>query len=48
MLRRRENKPYIQIALDLINLHRALKIAEEAIKGGVEWIEAGTPLIKSE
>ena len=48
MLRRRENKPYIQIALDLINLHRALQIAEEAVKGGVEWIEAGTPLIKSE
>ena len=48
MLRRRENKPYVQIALDLVNLHRALQIAEEAVKGGVEWIEAGTPLIKSE
>ncbi|MHA2087622.1 MAG: orotidine 5'-phosphate decarboxylase / HUMPS family protein [Promethearchaeota archaeon] len=48
MLRKRENKPFIQIALDVINLHRALQIAEEAIKGGVDWIEAGTPLIKSE
>lgn len=48
MLRKREDKPYLQIALDLINLHRALQIAEEAIKGGIEWIEAGTPLIKSE
>ena len=48
MLRKRENKPFLQIALDLINLHRALQIAEEAVKGGVEWIEAGTPLIKSE
>ncbi|MFX1487947.1 MAG: orotidine 5'-phosphate decarboxylase / HUMPS family protein [Promethearchaeota archaeon] len=48
MLRKRANKPYLQIALDLVNLHRALQIAEEAVKGGVEWIEAGTPLIKSE
>ena len=47
MLRKRE-EPYLQIALDLINTHRALQIAEEAIKGGVDWIEAGTPLIKSE
>ena len=47
MLRKRE-EPYLQIALDVINTHRALQIAEEAIKGGVDWIEAGTPLIKSE
>jgi len=43
-----KNKPFLQIAQDLINLHRALQIAEEAVKGGVEWIEVGTPLIKSE
>ncbi|TXT60667.1 MAG: 3-hexulose-6-phosphate synthase [Promethearchaeota archaeon] len=48
MIRKRENEPYLQIALDLVNLHRALQIAEEAVEGGVEWIEAGTPLIKSE
>ncbi|MFW9864843.1 MAG: orotidine 5'-phosphate decarboxylase / HUMPS family protein [Candidatus Thorarchaeota archaeon] len=48
MLRKRTNKPFLQIALDLVNLHRALQIAEEAVKGGVEWIEVGTPLIKSE
>lgn len=48
MIRKKENEPFLQIALDLVNLHRALKIAEEAVKGGVEWIEAGTPLIKSE
>ncbi|MBY8982187.1 MAG: orotidine 5'-phosphate decarboxylase [Candidatus Lokiarchaeota archaeon] len=47
-MRKKENEPFLQIALDLVNLHRALKIAEEAVKGGVEWIEAGTPLIKSE
>lgn len=45
---RKNNAPVLQIALDLVNLHRALQIAEEAIKGGVNWIEAGTPLIKSE
>ena len=41
-------KPVLQVALDFVNLNRALKCAEEAVKGGVDWIEAGTPLIKSE
>jgi 3-hexulose-6-phosphate synthase/6-phospho-3-hexuloisomerase len=41
-------KPVIQIALDFINLSRALKVAQEAVEGGVDWLEAGTPLIKSE
>lgn len=48
MIRKRENDPFLQIALDLVNQHRALQIAEEAVEGGVEWIEAGTPLIKAE
>jgi len=38
----------LQVALDLLNEHRAIKIAQESIKGGADWIEAGTPLIKSE
>ncbi|MEF8847754.1 MAG: 3-hexulose-6-phosphate synthase [Candidatus Thermoplasmatota archaeon] len=38
----------LQVALDLLNGHRAMKIAEESIQGGADWIEAGTPLIKSE
>lgn len=42
------DKPILQVALDVINLHRALQIAKEAVEGGVDWIEAGTPLIKSE
>ena len=41
-------KPILQIALDFINLSRALKVAEEAVAGGADWLEAGTPLIKSE
>jgi len=41
-------KPVIQVALDLVNGDRALTIAADAVKGGADWIEAGTPLIKSE
>jgi len=40
-------KPILQVALDFINLPRALKLAGEALDGGADWIEAGTPLIKS-
>ncbi len=38
----------LQLALDLLDLERALRIAEAAVPAGVDWIEAGTPLIKSE
>lgn len=41
-------KPVLQVALDLVHGHRALEIATEAVRGGADWIEAGTPLIKSE
>ncbi len=49
--------PPVQVALDLIDLPRAVKIAQEAVKGILDetggdiskaWVEAGTPLIKSE
>ncbi len=36
------------MALDLLELDRSIQIAREAIAGGADWIEAGTPLIKSE
>lgn len=39
--------PVLQIALDELNLDRAIGYAREAVAGGVQWIEAGTPLIKS-
>ena len=38
----------IQVALDVADLERALQIARESVAGGAEWLEAGTPLIKSE
>ena len=41
-------KPVLQLALDFVDLPRALLVAEEAVAGGADWLEAGTPLIKSE
>jgi len=41
-------RPVLQVALDLMHLKRALEIAKEALDGGADWIEAGTPLLKSE
>ncbi len=40
--------PILQVALDFMILERAMKAAEEALRGGADWLEAGTPLIKSE
>ncbi len=41
-------RPVLQVALDLVELKRAIEIAGEAIEGGADWLEVGTPLIKSE
>ena len=38
----------LQLALDFVDLSRALRVAELAVPAGVDWLEAGTPLIKSE
>ena len=40
--------PVLQVALDFVDFNRALKAAKSAVDGGADWIEAGTPLIKSE
>jgi 3-hexulose-6-phosphate synthase/6-phospho-3-hexuloisomerase len=42
-----KNTPILQVALDLLEPDRAMAIAREAIRGGADWVEAGTPLIKS-
>lgn len=44
----RAMEPVLQVALDFLELSRALKVAREAVRGGAPWVEAGTPLIKSE
>jgi len=36
-------KPVLQLALDFVDLPRALQVAEEAVAGGADWLEAGTP-----
>ncbi|MHC4134430.1 MAG: 3-hexulose-6-phosphate synthase [Planctomycetota bacterium] len=41
-------QPALQIALDFVDLHRALGVAREAVRGGVDWLEVGTPLLKAE
>ena len=40
--------PKLQLALDHVDLHRALRAAEEGLRGGVDWLEVGTPLLKAE
>lgn len=39
--------PRVQVALDFLRLNDALRIAGIAGAQGVDWLEAGTPLIKS-
>lgn len=41
-------KPIVQISLDLTNIDEALETAAMAMRAGVDWIEAGTPLILAE
>src|SRR5687768_744292 len=38
----------LQLALDQVDLHRALRAAREAVAGGVDLLEVGTPLLKAE
>ena len=40
-------RPILQVALDFVDLARAMQLAAEAVAGGADWLEAGTPLIKS-
>jgi len=41
-------KPILQVALDFVNLKRAIQVARESVEGGADWIEVGTPMIKAE
>jgi 3-hexulose-6-phosphate synthase len=40
--------PIVQISLDLTNIDEALETAAMAMRAGVDWLEAGTPLILAE
>lgn len=41
-------RPIVQISLDLTDLAEALSTAEVALCAGVDWLEAGTPLLLAE
>lgn len=40
--------PVIQISLDVTTIDEALALAQGAVNAGVDWLEAGTPLILAE
>lgn len=40
--------PVVQISLDLVSIDEALETATMALRAGVDWLEAGTPLILAE
>lgn len=40
--------PLVQISLDLTNIDEAIETASMALRAGVDWLEAGTPLILAE
>lgn len=42
------NRPIVQISLDLTSISEALDHARKAARAGVDWLEAGTPLILAE
>lgn len=48
MRREFKMKPIIQISLDVTTIEEALEIAQVAVRAGVDWLEAGTPLILAE
>jgi 3-hexulose-6-phosphate synthase len=40
--------PIVQISLDLTDIKEAIETARIAVEAGVDWLEAGTPLILAE
>ncbi|MBV9867368.1 MAG: orotidine 5'-phosphate decarboxylase [Abitibacteriaceae bacterium] len=41
-------QPIVQVSLDLTSIEEALDTAHTAVRAGVDWLEAGTPLILAE
>jgi 3-hexulose-6-phosphate synthase len=40
--------PIVQVSLDVETIEQAMELAEAAVRAGVDWLEAGTPLILGE
>lgn len=45
---RQSHPPIVQVSLDLTSIEEALHVADIAVRAGVDWLEAGTPLILAE
>ena len=41
-------RPIVQVSLDLTDIDEALEFARVAVRAGVDWLEAGTPLLLAE
>ncbi|MFO0792224.1 MAG: orotidine 5'-phosphate decarboxylase / HUMPS family protein [Pirellulales bacterium] len=41
-------RPIVQISLDVVTIEESISTAEMAMRAGVDWLEAGTPLIIAE
>jgi len=41
-------RPIVQISLDVTSIEEAIETAEMALRAGVDWLEAGTPLVIAE
>jgi 3-hexulose-6-phosphate synthase/6-phospho-3-hexuloisomerase len=41
-------EPLIQVSIDVTTLEEAMELARVAVRAGVDWLEAGTPLILAE
>jgi 3-hexulose-6-phosphate synthase len=48
MRQNQKKTPIIQISLDVTTIPEALDLARAAVSAGVDWLEAGTPLILAE
>lgn len=43
-----DSKVYTQVSLDVTTIEEALLLAAGAVRAGIDWLEAGTPLILGE
>ncbi len=41
-------EPIVQVSIDVTTLDEAMDLAHAAVRAGVDWLEAGTPLILAE